>query len=80
MAADGAHWISGPASFLFPVRALATVFRAKYLAGLQCAYDEGQLTFAGGTAPLAGRRAFAGFLGGLRAVNWIVYARDSMRP
>lgn len=75
LAADGAHWNSGPASFLFPVRALATVFRAKYLAGLQCAYDEGQLTFAGGTATLADRRAFAGFLGGLRAVDWIVYAK-----
>jgi hypothetical protein len=75
LAAGGSRWISGRASFLFPVRALATVFRAKYLAGLQRAWDAGQLTFAGGTAALADRRAFTGFLGGLRAVDWIVYAK-----
>ena len=34
-----------------------------------------QLTFAGGTAALADRRAFAGFLGQLRAVDWVVYAK-----
>ena len=75
LAADGAQWISGRSSFLFPVRALATVFRAKYLAGLQRAYDHGQLAFAGGTAALADRRAFTGFLGGLRTIDWVVYAK-----
>jgi hypothetical protein len=75
LAADGAQWISGRSSFLFPVRALATVFRAKYLAGLQRAYGDGQLAFAGGTAALADRRTFAGFLGGLRTIDWIVYAK-----
>jgi len=75
LAADGAQWISGRSSFLFPVRALATVFRAKYLAGLQRAYDDGQLAFAGGTTPLAARRTFAGVLGQLRAVDWGVYTK-----
>ncbi len=75
LAADGAQWIGGRPSFLFPVRALASVFRAKYLAGLQRADDDGQLTFAGDTAALAERRAFAGFLGGLRAIDWVVYAK-----
>ena len=75
LAADGSRWISGRSSFLFPVRAVSTVFRAKYLAGLQRAGDAGELTFAGGTAALADRRAFSGFLGGLRTVNWIVYAK-----
>ena len=75
MAADGAGWIRGPSSFLFPVRALATVFRAKYLAGLRAAFEAGQLTFAAGTVDLADRRTFTAFLGGLRAVDWIVYAK-----
>ena len=75
LAADHSHWIGGRSSFLFPVRALATVFRAKYLAGLQRAYDDGQVAFAGGTATLADRRAFAGFLGQLRAREWVVYAK-----
>ena len=54
---------------------MSTVFRAKYLAGLQRAYDDGQLAFASGTAALADRRAFTGFLGGLRALAWVVYAK-----
>jgi len=74
-AADRSRWIAGRSSFLFPVRALSTVFRAKYLAGLQQAFDAGQLTFAAGTADLIDRRTFAGFLGQLRAVEWIVYAK-----
>lgn len=75
LATDGARWIRGPSSCLFPVRALATVFRAQYLAGLRAAFEAGQLTCANGTAPLAERRTFTGFLGGLRAVDWIVYAK-----
>jgi hypothetical protein len=76
LAADGSRWIAGRSSFLFPVRALSTVFRAKYLVGLQHAFDAGQLSFVGGTADLATRQAFTGFLGQLRAVNWIVYAKQ----
>jgi hypothetical protein len=75
LAVDHSRWIAGRSTFLFPVRALSRVFRAKYLTGLQRAFDAGQLTFAGGTADLGDRRAFAGFLGRLRAVDWIVYAK-----
>ena len=75
LAADRSRWIAGRSSFLFPVRALSMVFRAKYLAGLRRAFDAGQLTFAGGTADLADRQTFTGFLGRLRAVDWIVYAK-----
>jgi Putative transposase len=75
LAADGSRWITGRPSFLFPVRALATVFRAKYLTGLRRAFDSGALTFAGGSAALADRRAFVAFLGQLRAVDWVVYAK-----
>jgi hypothetical protein len=75
VAPDRTQWIAGRASFLFPVRALSMVFRAKYLAGLQRAFAAGQLTFVGGTAALADRRAFVAFLGQLRAIDWIVYAK-----
>jgi hypothetical protein len=54
------------------VRALAIVFRAKYLEGLQRACDAGQLTVVGGTADLA---AFTAMLGRLRTVKWVVYAK-----
>jgi hypothetical protein len=75
LAADCTRWIAGSSSFLFPVRALSLVFRAKYLAGLHQAFDAGQLTFAAGTADLADRAALAAFLRRLRAVDWIVYAK-----
>jgi uncharacterized protein (DUF983 family) len=72
---DRSRWIPGRSSFLFPVRVLSTVFRAKYLANLQHAVDAGQLHVAAGTANLASRTAFTGFLGVLRTVDWIVYAK-----
>ena len=75
LAGDRSRWIAGRSSFLFPVRALSRVFRAKYLAALRCAFDAGELTFAGGTADLADRQAFARWLGPLRGVEWIVYAK-----
>ena len=75
LARDGTRWTASRASFLFPVRALSRVFRAKYLEGLQRASDMGYLTFADGTAPLAARRGFADLLGRLRTVDWIVYAK-----
>ena len=75
LVADGSRWITGRSSFLFPVRALSTVFRAKYLAALRRAFATNQLHFADGTAALADRHAFTAFLGRLRAVTWIVYAK-----
>ena len=72
---DHTRWIRGRAAFLFPVQALSIVFRAKYLAGLQQAFDERALTFAGGTTPLAEARQFAAFVGQLRATPWVVYAK-----
>lgn len=47
------------AACLFPVRALSTVFRAKYLAGLHHAFQAGELRFAAGTTPLADAARFA---------------------
>ncbi len=75
LATDGARWIASRSSFLFPVRALSTVFRAKYLAGLQRAFDAGQITFAGGTADLAAATAWTRYLAPLRAQPWSVYAK-----
>ena len=75
LAPDRTRWIRGRASFLFPVKALAPVFRAKYLAGLQRAYTDGTLTFAAGTAPLAHAGQFAALVTQLRATPWVVYAK-----
>ena len=72
LSADRTRWIRGRGSFLFPVKALSLVFRAKYLGGLQHAFDAGTLTFAAGTAPLADARCFAALLTQLRATAWVV--------
>lgn len=75
LAPEGARWIPARPGFLFPVRALAMVFRAKFLAALQHAFAARRLTFAGSTAPLAAPPAFAAWLHQLRARDWVVYAK-----
>jgi hypothetical protein len=72
---DRVRWIHGRAAFLFPVKALSVVFRAKYLAGLYRAYVDGRLTFAGGTTPLADAARFAALVAQLRATSWVVSAK-----
>ncbi len=72
---DRTHWIRGRAAFLFPVTALAIVFRAKYLAGLHHAFADGKLVFAAGTTPLADRARFAALVTQLRGTPWVVYAK-----
>lgn len=61
--------------FLFPVKALSRVFRAKYLDALQGAFAQGKLRFGGATQSLQAPRAFAAFVAQLRKHDWVVYAK-----
>ncbi len=66
LAPDDARWIATKRrDFLFPVRGLAKVFRGKYLAGLQRAYAQNALQFAGTTAkpPFASAQQVVSYLG-----------------
>ena len=72
---DGARWLPAKRGFLFPVRALARVFRGKSLAGLRRAFERQALRFAGSVAGLADPTAFGQFLAALRAHDWVVYAK-----
>jgi hypothetical protein len=72
---DGTRWIASHAAFLFPVRALAVVFRAKYLDALRAAHAAHRLACAGGTATLGDPAAFARFLDTLHTTDWVVYAK-----
>jgi Putative transposase/Transposase zinc-binding domain len=74
LAADGSLTLAKP-GFLFPVRALSRMFRAKYLDLLQHAYVHGQLRFDGGTEALQAAPAFAAFVAQLRRHDWVVYAK-----
>jgi len=72
---EGTQWRPAKPGFLFPVRALARVFRGKYLAGLRRGFAYQQLRFVGGVAGLAEPAAFRQFLATLRAHDWVVYAK-----
>ena len=72
---DGTRWIHGRSAFLFPVRALSGVYRAKFLDGLRRAHDVHRLTFASGTAPLTDPATWHRFLDTLHAQAWVVYAK-----
>jgi len=76
LARDGTQWLPAKPGFLFPVRALARVFRGKYLAGLQLAFARGDLRFAGRLAGLGEPGAFQAFVGSLRGTDWVVYAKS----
>jgi Putative transposase/Transposase zinc-binding domain len=73
---DGTRWIPGKKrGFLFPVRALAKVFRGKFLARLAAAYRTGAVVLAGACAALTSPGAGQRLLAKLRAQPWIVYAQ-----
>jgi hypothetical protein len=73
---DGTRWITGhKRGFLFPVRALAKMFRGKFLARLTAAYGKGELSLSDPCAALTRPVAWQRFLATLRAKPWIVYAK-----
>jgi Putative transposase len=57
------------------VKALGTVFRAKFLEALAQAHTTAALTFSDTTAALATPQSFAHLLDQLYATAWVVYAK-----
>lgn len=60
---DQSRWIAARKNFLFPVKALSLVFRAKFLDLLQHNIDRGKLQIKGEEVKKAGKK------------NWVVYAK-----
>ena len=75
LSADRRRWRSARANFLFPVKALAQVFRGKFLDFLNKAFQDGKLAFSGRTANLAYEPDFRALLATLYAKDWIVYSK-----
>jgi len=75
LAPDGRRWLPAHPGFLFPVRALAQVFRGTYLDALQQAFGRGELHLTGSLAPLTAPAAFAAWLAALRREAWVVYCK-----
>ena len=72
---DGTRWVACRPGFFLPVRVLSRRFRELFLARLQAAFAAGELRFSGTLAALAEPAAFTDRLDGLRAVEWVVFAK-----
>lgn len=75
LSADGRRWVAARSHFLFHVRALSIVFRAKFLEFLLAAYDKDKLLFPGSTAPLKSPLRFKQLVSISRKKKWVVYAK-----
>jgi len=71
----GGEWVPSPAHYLFPVRALSVMYRAKFLAGLKDLHQAQGLEFHGQLAPWASPKAFSALLQSAAAQSWVVYAK-----
>jgi hypothetical protein len=72
---DHARWINSASHFFLPVKVLSRVFRGKFVAGLQRAFQAKQLAFYGECQSLASEKAFRIFLRTLFREDWVVYAK-----
>jgi hypothetical protein len=75
LADQGQRWNPTKANYLFPVKALSTVFRAKYRDGLKRLYDQQALRFTPATCHLERSDTFKRFLKGVCQKKWVVYAK-----
>jgi hypothetical protein len=73
---DRSRWIDLPCEeFLFPVRALSVVFRAKFLRGVMRLLGQGKLRLSGKLAGLADPTTMRAFLQPLWNQDWVVYSK-----
>ena len=75
LSADGSQWRGVRSGYLFPIRALYKVFRAKYRDGWQRLFEEGKLEFHGQLAGLAEVRAFQRLKREVLRKEWVVYVK-----
>ena len=69
---DG-QWVAAKRGFLFPIEALSSVFRGKFVAALKLARQGGKLQQAG-----LADRAWRDLLARLYVHNWVVYAKQPL--
>lgn len=75
---DGQNWRNARPNYLFNSEALSLVFRGKFRAGLQAAFDAGQLRFRGQTPDQNKARAFSRLIVQLYKTEWVVYLKPSL--
>lgn len=69
---DSGEWICPKKGFLFPVRALSTVFRGKFIAGLDALRRQGHLP------NFLDASAWQGLKHNLYAHDWVIYAKQPL--
>jgi hypothetical protein len=75
LSADGSQWRGVRSGYLFPIRALSKVFRAKYRDGVQRLFEQGRLEFHGQLAGLAELSAFQRLRREALRKEWVVYVK-----
>ena len=75
LAHDGRKWVRGRRGYFLPVRVLAKLFRGKFLAKLQQAWQQNQLQLAGSTEQLQDPAAWKMLKDRLYRTDWVVYAK-----
>jgi hypothetical protein len=75
LSSDNSRWVSAPAHYLFPVRALSKVYRGKFLSALEKLYAGQKLRFQGQLAALAAPNQFEQLLSQAAQKKWVVYAK-----
>lgn len=75
IAPDGSQWVRPRYNFFLPVKALAKVFRGKFLDALRQAFAAGELRFPGQIRSLSEPHAFAQLLRQSCRHRWVVYAK-----
>ena len=75
LSADRSRWIKPRYAFFLPVKVLSRVFRGKFVAALQRAFQDGEVSFHGDLQHLTQPKAFAAWLRPLFRKDWVVYAK-----
>ncbi len=72
---DKSQWIPCPDNFLFPVKALSLVFRAKFIHFFEQAFEKGDLVFPGKIKLYGTQSGFKKLLNQLWSKDWVVYSK-----
>jgi hypothetical protein len=76
---DGKAWVPCKGEFFLPIKVLSRLFRGKFLAYLQEAYEKGKLVFPGKIAHMEEESAFKGLRRELYKQEWVVYCNPPLR-
>ncbi len=72
---DPIRWVHSPDHYFLPKKVLRKIFRGKFVAALQQAFQNGQLRFEGDLKLLAQPKTFAAWLRPLYRQAWVVYLK-----